>query len=77
MCRTDSVHTSATTSDVLSRLPMEIIKPPFDRRMLRPGHIYFLNTQKLGQDTRLTTLGDRRQYTIYRRTQHRILLRWH
>ncbi len=53
------------TSDVLSPLAMEIIDSSFNRRMLSPGRIYFLNTQKLGRDKLLTTLGDRRQYTIW------------
>ena len=53
------------TSDVLSPLAMEIIDSSFNLRMLSPGRIYFLNTQKLGRDKLLTTLGDRRQYTIW------------
>lgn len=53
------------TSDVLSPLAMEIIDSSFNHRMLSPGRIYFLNTQKLGRDKLLTTLGDRRQYTIW------------
>ena len=53
------------TSDVLSPLAMEIIDSSFDHQMLIPGRIYFLNTQKLGRDKHLTTLGDRRQYTIW------------
>ena len=54
-----------STSDVLSSLAMEIIDSSFNQRMLSPGQIYFLNTQKLGRDKLLTTLGDRRQYTIW------------
>ena len=53
------------TSDVLSPLAMEIIDSSFNHRVLSPGRIYFLNTQKLGRDKLLTTLGDRRQYTIW------------
>ncbi|WP_420611586.1 DEAD/DEAH box helicase [Candidatus Spongiisocius sp.] len=53
------------TSDVLSPLAMEIIDSSFNHRMLSPGRIYYLNTQKLGRDKLLTTLGDRRQYTIW------------
>ena len=53
------------TSDVLSAMPMEIIDSSFSYRALTPGRIYFLNTQKLGKDKLLTTLGDGRQYTIW------------
>ena len=53
------------TSDVLSPMAMEIIDSSFSHRMLSRGRVYFLNTQKLGRDKLLTTLGDRRQYTIW------------
>ena len=53
------------TSDVLSPMAMEVIDSSFNQRMLSPGRIYFLNTQKLGRDKLLTTLGDGRQYTIW------------
>lgn len=53
------------TSDVLSALSMEIIDSSFSHRAMTPGRIYFLNTQKLGKDKLLTTLGDGRQYTIW------------
>jgi len=52
-------------SDVLSPFALTVIKSSFDRPRLPAGHIYFLNTQKLGRDKLLTTLGDRRQYTIW------------
>ena len=61
-----------TTSDVLSPMAMEIIDSSFNQRMLSPGRIYFLNTQKLGRDKLLTTLGDRRQYTIWQTLDHTI-----
>jgi len=54
-----------TMSDVLSPLAMEIIDSSFNHRALMPGRVYFLNTQKLGKDKLLTTLGDGRQYTIW------------
>ena len=53
------------TSDVLSAMSIEIIDSSFSHRALTPGRIYFLNTQKLGKDKLLTTLGDGRQYTIW------------
>ncbi len=60
------------TSAVLSPLAMEIIDSSFNQRMLSPGRIYFLNTQKLGRDKLLTTLGDRRSWTIWQTLDHTI-----
>ena len=60
------------TSDVLSPMAMEVIDSSFNQRMLSPGRIYFLNTQKLGRDKLLTTLGDGRQYTIWQTLDHTI-----
>ncbi|MDY6084166.1 MAG: DEAD/DEAH box helicase family protein [Dialister sp.] len=37
----------------------------FDKEMLDDGHVYFLNTQKLGKSSNLTKQGDNRQYTIW------------
>lgn len=37
----------------------------FDREYLEDGHIYFLNTQKLGKNSNLTRHSDGRQYTIW------------
>ena len=37
----------------------------FDCEMLEDGHIYFLNTQKIGKSGNLTKHSDRRQYTIW------------
>ena len=37
----------------------------FDKEILDDGHIYFLNTQKLGKSSNLTKQGDSRQYTIW------------
>src|SRR3990167_1474151 len=37
----------------------------FDDERLHPGHIYFINTQLLGKDKRLTQGGDKRQYTFW------------
>lgn len=37
----------------------------FDRELLEDGHVYFLNTQKLGKGSNLTKQGDTRQFTIW------------
>ncbi len=37
----------------------------FDQEMLDDGHIYFLNTQKLGKTGNLSRRSDARQYTIW------------
>ncbi len=37
----------------------------FDQEILDDGHIYFLNTQKLGKSSNLTKHGDNRQYIIW------------
>lgn len=37
----------------------------FDQEILDDGHIYFLNTQKLGTNSNLTKRSDGRQYTIW------------
>lgn len=42
-----------------------ITEDSFDREVLEDGHIYFLNTQKLGKSSNLTKHSDSRQYTIW------------
>lgn len=42
-----------------------ITEDSFDRETLEDGHIYFLNTQKLGKSSNLTKHSDSRQYTIW------------
>jgi type III restriction enzyme len=37
----------------------------FDQERLYPGHLYFINTQLLGKDKRLTQGGDKRKYTFW------------
>ena len=37
----------------------------FDKEVFEDGHIYFLNTQKLSKTSRLTTNGNKRNYTIW------------
>ncbi len=42
-----------------------ISEDSFDREMLEEGHIYFLNTQKISRNGKLTRHSDTRQYTIW------------
>lgn len=42
-----------------------ITEETFDREVLDDGHIYFLNTQKLGKSSNLTKHSDTRQYAIW------------
>ena len=44
----------------------------FDREILDDGHIYFLNTQKLGKSSNLTKHSDARQYTIWETLENTI-----
>ncbi|MDA1373092.1 MAG: DEAD/DEAH box helicase family protein [Proteobacteria bacterium] len=41
------------------------IDASFDAESLEGGHIYFMNTQKIGSEKLLTRRGDGRQYTIW------------
>lgn len=41
------------------------IDATFDAERLEGGHIYFINTQKLGTDKLLTKVGDARKYPIW------------
>ena len=52
-------------SDIFPRSQLLIIDNNFDRERLSPGHIYFLNTQKLGVSSLLTKNGDGRTWTIW------------
>lgn len=42
-----------------------IAEDAFDMEMLEDGHIYFLNTQKISRNGKLTQHSDDRQYTIW------------
>lgn len=42
-----------------------ISEDSFDQELLDDGHIYFLNTQKLGKSSNLTKRSDTRQYSIW------------
>ena len=55
-----------TFSDRIRRNQLEVIEESsFDRETLEDGHIYFLNTQKLGKNSRLVNYSDDRQHTIW------------
>ena len=51
------------------RLPVdhliEIDEGTFDQAELDPGHVYFLNTQKLGANSKLVRGGDTQEYTLW------------
>ena len=48
------------------RSRLVIIDTDFDQERLSPGHVYFLNTQKLGISSLLTKDGNKREWTIWR-----------
>lgn len=52
-------------SEVLTGLRVQIIDSAFDQPAFQPGRVYFLNTQKLGTDKRLVTVGDGRTHSIW------------
>jgi type III restriction enzyme len=52
-------------SDRVRARQLVSIDSSFDAERLAGGHIYFINTQKLGTDKLLTRQGDRRQYTLW------------
>ena len=52
-------------SDVFPRSRLVIIDTDFDQERLSPGHVYFLNTQKLGISSLLTKDGNKREWTIW------------
>ena len=52
-------------SDRIRVRQLVTIDSSFDAEYLADGHIYFMNTQKLGSDKLLTRKGDDRQFTIW------------
>ncbi|MEK7691757.1 MAG: DEAD/DEAH box helicase family protein, partial [Bdellovibrionota bacterium] len=44
---------------------LRTIDSAFDAEVLEGGHVYFINTQKLGTDRLLTSTGNLRQFTIW------------
>lgn len=47
-----------------------IAEDTFDQETLDEGHIYFLNTQKLGKSSKLVSHGDGRAFTIWQTLQN-------
>lgn len=62
---TQSKEKIEAASDVFPRSQLIVIDTDFDYERLAPGHIYFLNTQKLGVSSLLTKPGDGRTWTIW------------
>ena len=52
-------------SDIFPASRLVVIDNDFDQERFTPGHIYFLNTQKLGASSLLTKPGDPRTWTIW------------
>lgn len=52
-------------SDKIKVRDLVTIDAHFNAEILEGGHVYFLNTQKLGSDKLLTTLSDNRLYSIW------------
>lgn len=52
---------------------VEISDSSFDQKELEDGHIYFLNTQKLGKGSNLTKHSDMRNYTIWETLNNTII----
>lgn len=52
-------------SDRIRVRQLVTIDSSFDAERLQGGHVYFINTQKLGTDKLLTRRGDSRQYTLW------------
>jgi type III restriction enzyme len=54
-------------SNQIKTRQLVMIDATFDAERLQGGHIYFINTQKLGEAGLLTKVGDGRQHSIWRR----------
>lgn len=59
-------------SDIFPHSHLVIIDTDFDRERLLPGHVYFLNTQKLGVSSLLTKPGDSRTWTIWQTIENTV-----
>lgn len=53
-----------STPSIFDNQRLVSIEAEFDEPRLAPGHVYFLNTQKIGRDKKLVTPGDR-SYTLW------------
>jgi type III restriction enzyme len=54
-----------SSSSQLGPDKLAVIDSTFDERILKPGKVYFLNTQKLGVNALLVKAGDERHYTFW------------
>src|SRR5216684_4691164 len=57
-------------SDIFPSSRLVVIDNDFDGERFAPGHIYFLNTQKLGTSSLLTKPGDGRTWTIWQTVEN-------
>lgn len=53
-----------STPSIFENQRLVSIEAEFDEPRFAPGHVYFLNTQKIGRDKKLVTPGDR-SYTLW------------
>lgn len=54
-----------STPSIFDSSRLITIESEFDEPRFAPGHVYFLNTQKIGKDKKLVAHGDKRTYTIW------------
>jgi type III restriction enzyme len=59
-----------SSSELLTSDRLVEVGSDFDREMFEGGKVYFLNTQKLGQEKILTSAGDNRNFTIWETIQN-------
>jgi type III restriction enzyme len=53
------------SSTTFAEANLVTIDASFDQATFRAGTVYFLNTQKLGKEKQLVTVGDQREFTIW------------
>jgi type III restriction enzyme len=68
-----SLEKIARFSSLFPSSKLVSIDADFDHETLWPGHIYFLNTQKLGKKSLLVQKGDNRSFTIWETIKNTIL----
>lgn len=54
-----------STPSIFDSSRLITIETEFDEPRFAPGHVYFLNTQKIGKDKKLVAHGDKRSYTLW------------
>src|SRR5205085_10063709 len=54
-----------STPSIFDSSRLVTIETEFDEPRFAPGHVYFLNTQKIGKDKKLVTHGDKRTSTLW------------